>query len=468
MLKNLPEFYGLNCTINTTEDCNLRCKYCYEINKCNKTIDLESCKKFIDLVLQDYDFCRIKDTPSKDNRGESIYKSRVFDFIGGDSLMNVDILEEIFRYINKKTALLPGGQLENGWRASISTNGTLFERSQVRAFCEKWKDNLHVGVSIDGCPEIHDMNRVFPDGTGSMSTIMKWWPWYKKTFPTAALSTKATCARSTIPYLYDSLVWMHETLGLKYINQNFIMEDTGCTEEDYKLLDEQLEKCTYYVLDHCDEMYWAMISDTFIPEDQPESNFYTEGRCGSGCMPALSIDGNIYPCFRWLPHTQQGGVGAMCVGNIRDGFNQTENFVKVSCGAIRNNCTKDPKCRECEYEPCCSYCIGGCYAEYGDFIRTTHICEIIKLQCKWARIYKKLYEEKCKKFNYQPEAAPTLDELTLQKLSASVNNSKIGLDLDKLPSNCTKNELSNIFRASLSKLINGNFLTMENNLVFYQ
>ena len=33
MIENIPNFEGLNCTINTTEDCNLRCKYCYEINK---------------------------------------------------------------------------------------------------------------------------------------------------------------------------------------------------------------------------------------------------------------------------------------------------------------------------------------------------------------------------------------------------------------------------------------------------
>ena len=37
MLRRLNEKSGLNATLNTTEDCNLRCKYCYEINKQKKS-----------------------------------------------------------------------------------------------------------------------------------------------------------------------------------------------------------------------------------------------------------------------------------------------------------------------------------------------------------------------------------------------------------------------------------------------
>ena len=77
----------------------------------------------------------------------------------------------------------------------------------------------------------------------------------------------------------------------------------------------------------------------------------------------------------------------MSVGNVDQGFIHRENFEKVREGCKRKICTKDPKCLECEYEEACSYCIGGCYAEYGDFIRTTHICEITKIQVEYARKY---------------------------------------------------------------------------------
>jgi hypothetical protein len=68
---------------------------------------------------------------------------------------------------------------------------------------------------------------------------------------------------------------------------------------------KQISCCQYltpvdYVLDHRHELFWSMIDLAFLSNDK----HYTDVICGSGSMPALSIDGNIYPCFRWLPHTK--------------------------------------------------------------------------------------------------------------------------------------------------------------------
>ena len=391
MIPNWPSFEGLNCTINTTENCNLRCKYCYETCKTSRNINLDIAYKFIDLIVgaidRGEDFLGIQGTDE-----EWIYQGIIWDFIGGDSLIDPDLLDKLFTRINTRIALMEH-PLKRGWRCSISSNGTLFNNPRVRSFCEKWHKNLCLGISIDGCPEIHDLNRVFPDGKGSMEKIIEWREWYKKWFPVEACITKATCSRSTIPYLFKSLKFMHEELGLCFINQNFIMEDTGCTEEDYQELNHQLGLCTQYVLDHDNEIYWLILDHTRGGVMRKE-DFNSSGKCGSGRMPCCAIDGKIYPCFRWLSHTQNGKEGIMQVGDVDHGFNHIENFIKVQKGSIRANCTKEIKCIECEHEPECSYCIGGCYAEYGDFTRTTHICEITKLLCKWSEIYKKEYLKK--------------------------------------------------------------------------
>lgn len=383
MIPDLPMYTGITCTINTTEDCNLRCKYCYEINKCAKNIKPEYCYKFIDFLTHDDDLEKLL-RPDELERQHGL----IVDFIGGDSLIDPALLDDILTYLNYKNNLR---EEPRRWRASISSNGTLFERADVRAFCEKWKENLSLGVSIDGCPELHDLNRVFPDGTGSMSKILEYWPWYKANFPVDSLQTKATCARDSIPYLYDSLVWMHETLGLKYIHQNFIMENMHLRDEDLKLLDEQLEKCAHYVFDHRHEMHWTMIGDMYNPDlcDHDMS----KSICGSGKMIALGIDGRLYPCFRWLNHTQSKDAKTLFFGDINSGITHPEVYDMVFEGSKRSGCTKDPKCFDCEFEPCCRYCIGGCYSEFGDFIRTTYICEVTKLQCKWARIYKKWIDD---------------------------------------------------------------------------
>lgn len=386
MIKNLMEFPGLNCTINTTEQCNLRCKYCYEISKRSRNIDFDLCKNFIDMITD-------TSTQFTSKMQELLQEGIIFDFIGGDSLIDPVLLDKIASYILYRLNQVRHPS-RNKWRMSISTNGTLFGNPKVRQFCEKWRNQLAVGVSIDGCPEIHDKYRVFPNGEGSMNKIREWLPWYREVFPVQSKSTKATCSKASIPYLYDSLKFMYEDLGYIYINQNFIMEDTGCTEEDYKLLDKQLEKCVQYVLDHRHEIYWSMIDKLYLQRKKADEPIEPVGRCGSGCMPCLSIDGLIYPCFRWLPISMPNGIAPECAvgGDANKKEWYFDKFDYILEKSKKSECTKDPKCLICEYEPCCPFCIGGCYAEFGDFIRTTYICEITKLQAKWAEIYWREYE----------------------------------------------------------------------------
>lgn len=107
---------------------------------------------------------------------------------------------------------------------------------------------------------------------------------------------------------------------------------------------------------------------------------------------ALSIDGNIYPCFRWLPHTQSGKEDAFVCGSADRGMYNKDAFRRVREGAYRASCTKEEKCRTCEYESSCPYCIGGCFAEFGEFRRTTHICRITKIQCAAAEKYWQAYD----------------------------------------------------------------------------
>ena len=391
MIADLTHFEGLNVTINTTEDCNLRCKYCYEVNKKPKSISFESCKKFIDLIATTGRYDGYWPYSIDKNANDGI----ILDFIGGDSLMDPELLDKVLEYfvykINKTNH-----PSRNKWRASISTNGTLFSNPKVRRFCEKWRENLSLGVSIDGCPELQDLNRIFPNGKGSMSAILENWSWYKENFPIESQGTKSTLSRDSIPFLYESLVWMHEVLGLKWINQNFIMEDTGCTKEDFNFLDSEMQKCVQYIKEHKNEIFWSMIARNFLERKKKNESIPEENHCGSGSMPCLGIDGSIYPCFRWLPHTQEipEKYKTYITGTVDTGINKAV-FEKVTNLSKRSACTKDPKCWECEYEPCCNYCIGGCFSEYGDFIRTTHICEITKIQAKWAERYWSWYEN-CK------------------------------------------------------------------------
>lgn len=378
---------GLQITYNTTEDCNLRCKYCYEINKRKKTLPLEYAKKFTEIILTDKNPVGVEDELKKDFKN-----GLTVDFIGGDSLIDVDWLNTFFEFfiefVNTNNDIAYDSWREN-YRFSICSNGTLFN-DKVKQFCEYYKDVLSLGVSIDGCKELHDKNRIFPDGSGSMDAILKDWDWYKKINPSSVLQTKSTLSRESIPYIYSSLKYMFETLDISEINQNFIMENTYCEADDYKELVNQMNKCIEYILNNRHNIYWSMIDLKMKAEHKRSEDDYwfNRGHCGSGAMPCLGINGNIYPCFRWMPHTQSKcNPEPIVVGDIWKGLYNKDGFRQVREGAYRCNCTKEEKCKTCPYESACSYCIGGCYAEFQEFRRTTYICELTKIQCEYAKRY---------------------------------------------------------------------------------
>ncbi len=77
-----------NVTLNTTEDCNLRCTYCYEVHKRRRTLSMEDAKAFIGHILTDPDPAGLLDDPDPVFR-KAYQKGLVVDFIGGDSFMDV-------------------------------------------------------------------------------------------------------------------------------------------------------------------------------------------------------------------------------------------------------------------------------------------------------------------------------------------------------------------------------------------
>ena len=62
--------------------CNMRCKYCYEINKCARSIEFDKCKKLIDLLLSDEDYLDIESEEKLKNLAN---RGLIIDFIGGAS-----------------------------------------------------------------------------------------------------------------------------------------------------------------------------------------------------------------------------------------------------------------------------------------------------------------------------------------------------------------------------------------------
>ena len=112
-------------TFIVTEDCNLRCKYCYVTHKSkNKVMKLETAIKFIDYILEDTKFIK----------SEAV----ILDFIGGEPLLEASLIDQICDYFKTKTY-----KLRNQWywnyKISISTNGVNYSDPCVQNLILKGK-----------------------------------------------------------------------------------------------------------------------------------------------------------------------------------------------------------------------------------------------------------------------------------------------------------------------------------------
>lgn len=91
----VKENYGkesLDITFQLTEDCCMACSYCYQHSKTNNKMTWETAKLIIDKIFNGTVF-------SKDNFSDLIdnnnYQTLIFTFIGGEPLMEIDLIDKI-------------------------------------------------------------------------------------------------------------------------------------------------------------------------------------------------------------------------------------------------------------------------------------------------------------------------------------------------------------------------------------
>lgn len=141
-----------------TEDCNLRCKYCYITHKsANKRMNLEVAKKFIDILFSD-----------NIRRSDCV----ILEFIGGEPLIEIEIIDKITDYF-KLTAYSKKNKWYWNYRISICTNGVNYNHEKIQNYFMKNQNKIAVSITLDGIKKKHDLNRVFPNGDGSYDIIIK-------------------------------------------------------------------------------------------------------------------------------------------------------------------------------------------------------------------------------------------------------------------------------------------------------
>ena len=376
-------------TFIVTKDCQLACKYCYLVGKNSKEkMTWEVAKQAIDYIL--------------DHEQEFREKSVVWDFIGGEPFLEIDLIDQICDYL-KTEMFRRNHHWFNSYRFSFSTNGINYHSEKVQQYIKKNYAHLSIGITIDGTKKKHDLNRIWKTQEmergimpkaekerGSYEDVLKNIPLWLKQFPNGG--TKVTISSADIPYIKESVLHLY-SLGIHEVNINCVFENVW-REGDDKLFEEQLLQLADAIIDN--EYYKDYACSFFIehmgkPQDKKLDN---QNWCGAGRMLSIDAAGNFYPCTRFAGYSLREKK-AWVIGNIHNGINQN----KLRPFLTLDRCTQSkPECVDCEVAEGCAWCQGENYDAADSptiYQRATAICKMHKARVRannyyWNKLYRKL------------------------------------------------------------------------------
>jgi uncharacterized protein len=323
--------------LTTTQDCNLRCRYCYEPTKTRRYMSLEVAQWAITEYME----------------ADDEFEAVEFDFFGGEPMLAFDLIRDVVEWFHSR-------EWSKRHLFYIGTNGTILTE-EMKDWLVKYGECMKVGVSLDGNKIAHDLSR-----DNSYDRLMRNLPFFLEHWPDQP--AKTTICAETIPYVADSIIDLEEK-GILFI-ANLVFEDIwGSMEQKVALLEtyaQQLDRLVEYYAVH-PHLFPASIVDR-----QPEYGYQSsvsrpvggdcERWCGAGHeMIMVDMDGRRYSCHRFSPFVT-GRPAPIEVAN-------------------RQTTWRPEKCAKCRFVVICPTCVGFNWQENGDSgIRTTYHCDAFKLE----------------------------------------------------------------------------------------
>ena len=367
-----------NVTFMVTNDCSLRCKYCYEINKGHDYMTFDTAKKFVDLLLSG-------EKGFSDYVDPSFSKGIILEFIGGEPFLAIDLIDQIVDYFKIKSA-----EMQHPWATnymiSICSNGVAYFDPKVQRFLEKNRHKMSFSVTIDGDKELHDSCRVFPDGvTGSYDVaVAAAKDWMSKGY---YMGSKITIAPGNLPFLKKAILHMVD-LGYDEINANCVYEK-GWEQEHAVEFYKQLKDIADYWNDNnlVESHYLSLFEKNFFePKDENDLQTWCGG---TGDMLAVDWRGYLYPCIRYVDTSLGCERPPIIIGDVDNGLAQrTCERNCIECMRKINRRTKmSDECFYCPIADGCSECAAYNYQITGSMdSHVTFICEMHKARAL-ANIY---------------------------------------------------------------------------------
>jgi len=347
-------------TFIVTEDCQLRCKYCYIVGKNSfKKLNFEIAKKSIDYILENHD--------------QFPEKSVIWDFIGGEPFLEIKLIDQICDYVKIRMYELNHIWFNN-YRFSFTTNGIQYSSESVQKFIEKNHSHISMTLTLDGTEAKHDLNRIYLNGKGSYKDIVKNIPLWQKQFPNT--STKVTFASADLIYLKESILHLWK-IGIKNIDANVVAEDVWKDGDDVifenqliLLADEIISK-KLFVDNNC-----SLFSKSIGKSITDNGNW-----CGAGKMLAIDTEGKFFPCLRFAQYSLQNKPEIQ-VGDYKTGIDNNKLRPFLALDVLTQSTYE---CLTCEVATGCAWCQGtnyDCADTNTIHQRATYICKMHKARVR--------------------------------------------------------------------------------------
>lgn len=303
----------------------------------------------------------------------------IFDFIGGEPLLEIDLISRISDYLVNRMR-----QLAHPWRNNYSfrftTNGLAYSSDKVQEYVSKYKDCLSVQISIDGSKRKHDLNRVFANGDGSYDKLLPNFKLWLEQFREKAVSYMVV-SHDDLPYVSESIIHLI-TLGVREVAVNLVAEDVW-KEGDDLIYEKELMTVADWIIN---KKLWDKVSvSSFridIGEQESEDHIYP---CGNP-MYVFDADGYIYSCVRFVDFSLRS-KSDRTIGTVHSGIdkNKLRPFLSFS-----RNAFYPVKCLNCKVGSGCRWCPAENYDSSSTgtiFQRTITVCKLHKANVRVKNYY---------------------------------------------------------------------------------
>lgn len=333
----------LNAVLNLTNQCNLRCPYCF-VHFNEQKVSLETAKATCEYLLNN---ATVEEKPN-------------LWFFGGEPMLE-------YKRIIQPIVEEYGERIEFG----ITTNGTLLTEDVVDYF---FKNNIPILLSIDGNEIVQSKQRPYANGKSSFEDVLKNIPYLLMFFPNTTF--RSTLTKFSIPHMYDTYCFARH-MGFTNIAL-CINEYEEYDEEDFQIMKTQYNKIVLEIVKG--SPLW--LSDLDKARDYEKTSLQNIHRCGYGTTSVgVDVNGNLMPCQELNSTTD------FIIGNVFTGID-TEVHNKFLNLAVEKTILPDDLCSEERKFLENSLCPKHQYLENGFAISTGRKYQMLALREVYHRFHK--------------------------------------------------------------------------------